>query len=468
MATGVVIASAQKRSDKGLVIMLAGCGGIFGYFFVAGAIFMLDRLGLRALTIALPITVALALASTIVLGGSRLYKRNPQSGLTTSWKPSANGTLIFLPLLSLWLVNAYNQIFLPAFAWDTLSWWGLIADRFIEAHVTEGSGQIPFPYESYSYSSVQPITNSLIAAYSGYISSIWESQIGIFWPWFMAWLLTSLIVLGFTLFLSGSFAFACATAYVLASLPLLENHMLAAGYAEIWVAAAIAVATTMIVVGIIRGSKAYGVAGVLIALIPLALKNTGAAYAGATIGAFLIVVAFRYSRQASVLLTVGTALVLFWVSQYGFDLTVAGSRFALETGDRRVLYFAGRVWTFELYPLGEVLWNEFYALFVNSSFSLLTTFFLVSMVISYAALDNTDKRTKVRWEAARDFVLVSVCLHIGALLSSQIFFEYGFTHATPSGDTGNSRFTLPAAVLMVLFIGLASRQLLREGRRESG
>lgn len=467
MATGVVIASAQKRSDKGLVIMLAGCGGIVGYFFVAGSIFMLDRLGLRALTIALPITVALALASTIVLGGSCLYERNPQSGLTTSWRPSANGTLIFLPLLVLWLVNAYNQIFLPAFAWDTLSWWGLIADRFIEAHATEGSGQIPFPYESYGYSSVQPITNSLIAAYSGYISMIWQSHIGLFWPWYMAWLLTSLIVLGFTLYLSGSIAFACAIAYVLASLPLLENHMLAAGYAEIWVAAAIAVSTTMIAVGIIRESKAYCVAGVLIALVPLALKNTGAAYASATIGAFLIVVAFRYSRQASVLLAVSITLALFWVLQYGFDFTVAGSRLALETGDRRVLYFAGRIWAFELYPLSEVLWNEFYALFINSSFSLLTTFFLVSLVFSCARLDNTDNRAKTRWKSARNFVLVSVCLHIGALLSAQIFFEYGFTHATPSGDAGNSRFTLPAATLMILFVGLANGQLFTCAKGET-
>ena len=203
------------------VLTTAGVGGVLGYLLWAYAILGAARLGIALLQ---PASIAL-LCLFIALAGRRAF-----TTLLNGHYPkfSTIERALMLLLLGLFALAVYLQ-YTPLFGWDGLDSWQLKASRFIENSQEQD-------FKSLDYWQRHPKTVWLIAAWAGWAGQLTGAS---FWtaPWILCGVSISLIGAGFVYAQTSNSTLALACAVVLATLPLLENHMVIAGYAEIWLCA---------------------------------------------------------------------------------------------------------------------------------------------------------------------------------------------------------------------------------------
>jgi len=199
---------------------------------------------------------------------------------------------LFLVILSLYF--AWSN--LPAQAWDSLDAWLMQASRFTASQGAWKEGS------AYFYDQRHPFTIPALAAASVWAAST-EGVAGLtLLLWSIAGLSMALVCFGYARYRQIDSKIAAALAYAVLMTPLLENHYLLFGYADIWLAAIFVAALAVFDIGIRSQSGVSIIFGALLLLALLFLKNIGIVFA------------------ATLLLVVG---VIFAVSKISLKMLVA-------------------------------------------------------------------------------------------------------------------------------------------------
>lgn len=436
-------ADAANESQRSLLpnLFLFGVGGLLGYLVLAYALWALDMLGLPALSP--PLIATLAVSSLLSAWFTRgIWAKRPVRG--TPW--SGTERILLAILVALFVVALYLQYHTPLFAWDGLNYWVSKAGLFI-AHSTnlqESAG--------YTHAHKHPGTIVMIAAWAGWVGSIMHQQV---WPtpWLLCMASICLMAAAYVYRGSGDKFAALITALLLATMPLVAHHYLATGYAELWLGAVILAGTLLAAMGL--NDKRHGVltSGLLVCGLALTIKNTGAAYALIPWLATALILFGSRLKIGIPLLLVLAALAAAPIF-LGFDVTIAGVRSAWLPDESR-LVFAGYNNVLQLYPLTDVAINEWYSLIVNQSFSMAALLF----VFTLASFAGKDRHITI--DSSLSMIVVTAGGLLLMLVVSQLLLPHGFRYAVPGNDTGNSRFSIPFALLVVPAALLALARLLK-------
>ncbi len=466
MACVGAISLHYKLQDTGHLCIYLGAAAWSGYMLCAMAIWGLDQAGLRVFTrsfesfLLLSTCLAIISFSLAVLKYRKSFVAPPARN-----KGSVASLVICLAIALLVLIAFYQHLWLPAFGWDPMDYWLVISKNFIENDTVDTVLKSPFVHERSQYR--HPITVSLLAAFSGYYSSQTTSHVGLFLPWLIAWISLVLILFGFLLHISGNRLLSMSGAYIAASIPLLENHALIGGYAEIWLTASMLVAAIFVATGFIRSSPTHIAFGVIAALSIVWIKNTGAAYCACVLAA-LVFTYLKAALKSKIWLVLAGALALalamYWLE---VDFELGGLRVAILTEPSLTLVFAGYTMPLEVQDPGLVARNFLHAFIKNQSFSLMVPLLLVAVVL-HARLSWVKQKDEQFSNSAALFLLSAFFLTFLMLFLAQLFLERGFIYAVPGRDTGNSRFSIPGVLLCLAYcgyiIGSSFRLKLNPGR----
>lgn len=272
-----------------LLLGLGGCGLLVGL-----------RRATPGADLFLAVLPLLALAVLLCVGiGFLIRRRAATAAPAPSSVAAAAGALpwwgwALLLLIALRFVVLLDEAWLrPVFVWDAWNAWSLKAKTWF------GLGQVPFVEPTAWWSSADVRVHTALAwRYPELLSRIelwlaasagaWnEAAVASAWPLLWLGLIAGCAGQWIALGVPGRLALVCA--YVLASLPLLSVHAGLAGYADLWVAAALAF-------GVLSGLRwlqtrepgqlALGL--LCLGMLPL-LKFEGAVWLLLVLGAFLFV-----------------------------------------------------------------------------------------------------------------------------------------------------------------------------------
>lgn len=235
-------------------------------------------------------------------------------------EPLRGWWLLLIPIAVRFVFLWDEALLRPVFAWDAWNAWSLKAKTWYSV------GQAPFMAPADWWASDDPLARTALAwRYPELLSRIelwlagaagaWnEGAIGLAWP--LLWLGLIAGCAGQWLALGVSRRQALVLAYVLASLPLLSVHGALAGYADLWVAAALSFG----VLAWLRWRSARERSQLALALACLALlplfKFEGAVWALLVlgVGALIEVPVRRRGRVVAAVVAAGLAgLALAWL-----------------------------------------------------------------------------------------------------------------------------------------------------------
>lgn len=460
---GLAVAAKYNLKAPGTTAVLLGAGGVFGYLLLALVIRWQDARGaavfspllkqaLWILMICLAVTcVRLWRNSTEKLAGPEVTGSPGWASSTSRW-----AMLFFFGLLVFSVL--FQAAISPVSSWDGLGLWTTWADMLLEYEFDpEGySGRTRAEHGAFSWSHPRhPPTMYHLVAFSGFAFNGSDLIRGWLITWSAVWLCGAVVVWGAVRELSGSSRVALFSACAYSALPLLENHAILVGYADFWNAIVVTLAVACFSLALTGGSRVMWLFAVVATLSLTLFKNTGALYIMALTLPLVAVLLGRWSPVLLASLFTAILLLTAWFYVTGFNIEFAGNQIALIKGDPEQVIFGGWTMTFDRYPLWGVIRNQVWALFVNQSFSLLATFWVLGLLVAMnlKAADCSKDR----------YALFYV---LGAALGLIIFFalpqlitSYAESYAIPSSDLGASRFLLPVGPVVVISIGLLSKAL---------
>ena len=420
--------------------LLYGVGGLLGTIGMALVTIAATWIGVNLISL----WAIVALGLVCVSGAAGLYKLRP----TPEAAPRAPARewgftlLISLALVILFAgINAWQVLWMPAVGWDTLWSWAEISKSFINTTQAD-------PTPAWVHDQTHPSTVAVIAASAtAYIPT--SGGVGpVYFSWWLVWLSVLLIIFGYTDAVTKNINASALATVVSASIPLMTNHVILGGYAELFLAAATVGATATLVLSLKEQDEKLALLGLLVALSCATLKNTGFVFSSC--------IFIGYTTCLAISRGFGKWVILFatvmGVSGALFILTLPSQSMTFEMGNRQLILELGNA---HLIPR-----NELISLFYNSSFSIIALL-LLAPVITFGAPDwkRSDK------EVSSFFMpwLTSVII-LGMLCASQLT-DYGFLYATPTNDTGNSRFSLPFVVCALLVIGPLWNAIVNHDRK---
>lgn len=260
----LALANRKLRLPAAEYCVLIGAGVAFAHVIWAAAIAVL---GLNA-----PVLLHGFITMTLALGAAALcviafLSLGAYSSLTQStlWLQVA---LLAAPLA---IYFAWGS--LPAQAWDSLDAWLVEASRFV---AFQEGWLVGSPYY---YDQRHPFTISALSATSVWTASTDEFAGVTLLLWSIACLSMALISFGYALYWQVDRRIAAVLAYAVLMTPLLENHYLLFGYADIWLAAVLVATLAVFDIGIRSHSRPFITFGVLLLLALLLLKNIGIVFA---------------------------------------------------------------------------------------------------------------------------------------------------------------------------------------------
>lgn len=215
-----------------------------GYGYFAGALLTaliqvsFDGLGLPqhywATLVALGVLAVWGHGLSRLLPGARPPIMVPQPRLAIRWS-GLNWRHAVVSLLLLLLAVRFSNFFLeiiwrPLYPWDAFTCWALPGRHWIE------QGTLVQDYCQH------PQLVSLIQFWPALALGNWDESL-VNLPWFCCALGLALAVYGQSRALGASPLFALLLCYMLLSLPLLDVHILLAGYADVWLGTCYTLAT---------------------------------------------------------------------------------------------------------------------------------------------------------------------------------------------------------------------------------
>lgn len=425
-------------------VFIFGLGGLLGYLTLGYTIWALDVFGLPTLT--LSFNAVTAVIALFALGA--LYRLPKHVAFTihgtADWALSA-----LLMLIMAYAVYMQSQN--PLSAWDGLNHWAANAAEFIKEKTNEEQ-----PNYTRMYLLKHPKTVVLINAWTGWINFLFG---GHSWsaPWLLCMISICMMGAGYVYALTENAKSAKLCAALLATLPLAESHVLIAGYAEIWLSAVVLAGLLLSALGVQYQNFCWVAIGVVIGMLAITIKNTGLGYAlcvwGAVISAFLIRRPNLITILAPIILCLG-----FWLWTFGFNLDSAALKFQWDP-EANLLIAAGRHMNVNLNPFNQIGVNELYSLVLNQSFSVGGMILIFSAINLFSPSDHratspqeaiSDEMAHLVWPVtATQLLILGAALILAMITLSQLFLTEGYQYALPDTDTGNSRFSLPLALLAI-------------------
>lgn len=408
-----------KRSDSSVRIIAFAGAALIGQEFIAALGLLMAYLGVTLFNPIIPL--CLALATVVLLFANRTEQRLRRTSLTVVDAVLLIGIACLLAFITFAALNT------PTAGWDTLWHWAPISREFIDAQLQE-------PPTSWSYSGTHPATASIISAWSaGWVPN--ETITPAFVGWILGWLSIVMTVGAYTQVTCERLSLSLLLAYGVGALPLLENHVLQGGYAEIFVAGHVVAATALLSIGAKNQDNRLLALGLTLAITAVALKNIGWLY-----GLAVIVGVYVSHRQIFNLRS--QALILGLLAITYFAVSGFSGNIEFKLGNRTL--------NIELSNAAQIFINQGYLLLVNGSFSIAPLLFLIAMALSWRPTYTHD-----RYLAAPLVVASGI---LGFLTLSQ-FTDYGFLYALPHNDTGNSRLSIPFGVVSVMTVPFILRRL---------
>lgn len=357
-----------------------------------------------------------------------------------------------LSLTSVLGVFAIFHFYLPLHSWDTLTHWAPEAANLID-QIRRGE---PTPLEVGFKK--HPIYHYCVLLWSGMTSTKYLSA-----PVGLAWLLCGVclaaLVAGYTYATTNSRAFAFMFATIAVSLPLVENHIILSGYAEIFMVVLLCGGAALLA----RGLKLHSPAHIGIGLIPIAavtfIKNIGFIYSFLCLLSFVIAITCNSpTRLSCVIVATLAGCIGFWLAwelgvsfeinwffiHFGFNIDsplIAGKGIqpSIAVGNRYLLFS-----DFSIYKLFQV---EAHSRFLLASF---TTTFLIILASLYLVTQNLYKSLP---NDSSFFFLVIFATLLFCLFNFSLQFDDGIRYALPGQDTGFSRMSLLMMAVSPLLLG---------------
>ena len=233
--------------------------------------------------------------------------------------------------------------------------------------------------------------------------------------------------------------------------PLLENHILIYGYAELLTTLALVHVLILLDQAITTGNFNLHRLGVFIGVCTVCIssKNTGFVYLTAVcLAAVLCPIQVKYQKWLDTT-TYRTAInTLAWAIIVAFGVLTFEW---LGSQGLPWLHLAGKGTLMRETNLGEIFIVYKHAFFSNSSFSVLPALVVIRWL---SLLFGRSKATYL------DLALIALF----AILLLSLYTDHGYSFATPTRDTGNSRFHLPVfGACSILLVKILSE--LREKSR---
>lgn len=427
-------------------MILVGAGAYVGYIVLAGILFGLLHWGFSPLSWRLPL-VGLGILAVCILVGS-WHRRSDQARWTPAPPSMAliNGGRIgnaLMLMISIWLAGLALWVLWevwhnPVMAWDAVEVWGLHTQHQL---ITALSDQPHILGRSF-----HPETVVMITMWSAYWSLWSEHAILIFGPWGIQYLGTLLVTLGLMLTVTGSRLLAMVLTAVVMSAPMIESHAAMGGYADLWVLGGVA-AGVGVLIGLRSEHKTPMVWLTALALVlsVAALKNNSVVYSTIVLlgwGLSVLLTSRRawlgYVMFAGML--AGLAYGLTW--GMSVDIGPLSAAYSPEAGTVRLGSRASAIAQVSWIEIGHNLWQ---AWSMASSYGVIFTVALLALpVATIAALIRKDRAAMVLLSGAWGL--------IAFLMLAQWISEYFYFYATPSNDTGLTRFS--HAVYWLVVVGL--------------
>ena len=310
LAVGFVWVRADVHYSTPKAFLLAGVGGPIGYLVfawilntAAGQLFFDDgNLGVIATVAGLQVAVLLYMATLSLM-------RRGASGFNIGARsPSAY-------LLLLWLISlttfVYSIWWLPALGYDVLDHWAVKANQLIAQLQPSGMGQLENMHR-------HPNTLKWLLAWNAWASNETGGNTFILLPWLLMTFSLQVALVAFVLIISGSMTLGLLVATGAATVPLLENHVLLAGYAELPITVFLSLSCALVAIGILERRSGYQLMVIIVALALISLKGSGLLYALLPLIGLLLTHSYEGSRShwyfLICLLVVGACLVIFSIT----------------------------------------------------------------------------------------------------------------------------------------------------------
>ena len=421
-------------SDSGMPrALVIGAGGFIGYCVWGVLLLSLNQLGFKPFQEALIWALLFFTISATIIWFT--VNKNFDQVLSAKQGRIFSSFPSFLILLVIILITYQTTV--PVVAWDALHYWAIHAERFIL------SSLIDYPGAEFSGDLGHPPMIIVILAWSGWVSEyLGNSQVST--PWMLNGISLLLITYGAALLLLRNRIISSVLALCVLTLPLVEQHLSLAGYAEAWLSSGVLLSVSLLMQGF-KVNNIWMISwGLIAAFILLFIKNTGFLYASVIWAAVLLTLVFPAFARAARTRPRETSLI-FLATIFLFYLVAAA---AIESCTEATCFISGSyVLSAEGFSVEEMIFNERHSLFINASFSVSGLIIVIGTwgIISHVAYRSSIDQDLIFIYSATIFLLLIPIL-------TQLFlydFWLGRLYATPTNDTGNSRLTIPFAVVSV-------------------
>jgi hypothetical protein len=341
---------------------------------------------------------------------------------------------IFLIIMLAYL----HQAQVPSFAYDSLFLWNWNAAELLKLSPAQAAEYL----ETYDHK--HPITNVLVSLWGGWSAFSFGGGLpGL--PWLLGGISLACVSASYIKSQTQDITRALLCALVALTVPLVEDHYILYGYADLWVA--VTAFSSMVIIGLAvqYHDKAVLVSGLLLAGLCVIIKQAGVGYSVCIWLAAMFAVGRAWLAYIAFGLIMAAALCIAALSIFGsldFGVFKISAEFAPLTVSASIFG-----WDLSFAPLREVMANQLYGLLVNSSFSVLfiamVLYILFFVTGAFATRYLSDKEPHLGLPGASNLILLSVFFIFSMLVVSQVLIPYGFEYARPGNDTGNSRFSLP-------------------------
>ena len=428
-----------------------GVGGYIGYLLYAAISFLDDLLGGMLLTVGtLHCAATIAIATGLFAIYSR-YKNYPQTPPAPPTRFSVVPALVVAPYLLFAILLMTTSVI---DAWDTIDHWAPTAVKIIR-HKNQSLFS-PFDYEHY-----HPRTVSAILSWSLWACSKSSfgcpGSVGIATPWLAVWISTILLLYGWTMRVTRSAMCTSISLFVLLTAPLFENHVMRAGYAELMLGLSLTAGMTIIFLGRRLQSRILSVVGLVLLSTATFIKNTGPIYFGLAVLALAMPAFYHCRKQHKIIFALLSLLTLLMIYRSGIQISILGNSFGYDA-DFGFILMGGRTLYIDTFSISAALSNMTHAAIYNQSFS---TLFMIAVVCLFSYLGNPKIMTHEGFEILTmlsffTFVLLALILVQGT--------TYGADFSSTEGDTGLSRFAIPAFVMIPFLIAPTFRAHLDIGK----
>lgn len=377
-----------------------------------------------------------------------LLMRNPHYFFLFSWSVS-------------WLLFAvYVLTYTPLAAWDGLSFW---APQAINVASYPTSQWWPIATGLASTTPLFVLSSAVVVKYfpeAGFVSpfAILLFALSFFWC-----LITVLKFKSLRSLKKMPLIFFAS----LASLPIVENMYLAAGYPDIFIYVVVGFVTMQIFSISSKSSLARKAVLICLLLLLVGIKETGIVYLATFLLSLVFFVLIRSSWNVKWLIvsTIVTCGV-FAVFNSGYVVHIFDLKFGIRIYEEVVvLHFAEKRLALIPQSIHSVIVNTFFAVFVNASFSIVSWMYFS---LSFLFVNQKQYGISRGDSSALLIILIWAVFTVFASLLGQILVPYVHAVASVGADTGGTRLLLPiTACISFSFIYLSSRLPFARGDQPS-